>query len=92
MNSNVITCLGYARAWLAVLSASLGASCIGGAGIDGHFAAQSRRGKRAPERVYVNAAVGLGRHGPAYRGRVYARLSHNSGDHARRTTMRGVAP
>jgi len=92
MNSNVITCLGYARAWLAVLSASLGASCIGGAGIDGNLAAQSRRGKRAPQRVYVNAAVGLGRYGPACNRRVYARLSHNSGDHARRTTMRGVAP
>ena len=92
MNSNVITCLGYARAWLNVLSAPLGASCIWGAGIDGNLAAQSRRGKRAPERVYVNAALGLGRHGPARHRRVYARLSHNSGDHARRTTMRGVAP
>jgi hypothetical protein len=92
MNSNVITCLGYARAWLKVLSAPLGASCIGGAGIDGNTAAQSRRGKRAPERVYVNAALGMGRHGLAHHRRVYARLSHNSGDHARRTTMRGVAP
>ena len=92
MNDDVITCLGYARAWLNVLSASLGASCIGGAGIDGHFAAQSRRRADAFQRVRIHAALGLGRHGPAYRGRVYARLSHNSGDHARRTTMRGVAP
>jgi hypothetical protein len=91
MNSNVITCLGYARAWLAVLSASLGASCIGGAGIDGNTAAQSRRGKRAPERVYVNAALGMGRHGLAHHRGTDPRLSHNSGDHARRTTMRGVA-
>ena len=91
MNDDFVTCLGYARAWLAVLSASLGASCIGGAGIDGHFAAQSQRGKRAFQRVRIHAALGLGRHGPAYRGRVYARLSHNSGDHARRTTMRAVA-
>jgi hypothetical protein len=90
MNNDVITCLGYARALMNVLSASLGASCIGGAGIDGHFAAQSRRGKRAFERVYVNAAVGMGRHGAACNRRVHARLSHNSGDHARRTTMRGV--
>jgi hypothetical protein len=90
MNSNVITCLGYARAWLAVLSASLGASCIGGAGIDGNLAAQSRRGKRAPERVYVNAAVGVGRDGASHHRGINARLSHNSGDHARRTTMRGV--
>ena len=92
MNDDVITCLGYARAWLAVLSASLGASCIGGAGIDGNLAAQSRRGKRASQRVYVNAAVGMGRHGPARHRGTDARLSHNSGDHARRTTMRGVAP
>jgi hypothetical protein len=92
MNNDVITCLGYARAWLAVLSASLGASCIGGAGIDGNLAAQSQRGKRASQRVYVNAAVGMGRHGLAHHRRVDARLSHNSGDHARRTTMRGVAP
>jgi len=92
MNDDVITCLGYARAWLAVLSASLGASCIGGAGIDGNFAAQSRRGKRASQRVYVNAAVGMGRHGPARHRGTDPRLSHNSGDHARRTTMRGVAP
>jgi hypothetical protein len=92
MNDAAITCLGYARAWLAVLSAPLGASWAGRAGIDGHFAAQSRRGKRAPERVYLNAAVGMGRHGLAHHRRVYARLSHNSGDHARRTTMRGVAP
>jgi len=92
MNDDVITCLGYARAWLAVLSASLGASCIGGAGIDGHFAAQSRRGKRASERVYLNAAVGMGRHGLARHRGTDPRLSHNSGDHARRTTMRGVAP
>jgi len=91
MNSNVITCLGYARAWMNVLFAPLGASCIGGAGIDGNLAAQSRRGKRAPERVYLNAALGMGRHGLACNRRVYARLSHNSGDHARRTTMRGVA-
>jgi len=92
MNDDFVTCLGYARAWLAVLSASLGASCIGGAGIDGNLAAQSRRGKRASQRVYVNAVVGLGRHGPARHRRVDARLSRNSGDHARRTTMRGVAP
>jgi len=92
MNDDVITCLGYARAWLNMLSASLGASCIGGAGIDGHFAAQSRRRADAFQRVRIHAALGVGRHGPAYRGRVYARLSHNSGDHARRTTMRGVAP
>ena len=90
MNSNVITCLGYARAWLNVLSASLGASCIGGAGIDGYSAAQSQRGKRAVQRVRFHATVGLGRHGLACHRRVYARLSHNSGDHARRTTMRGV--
>jgi hypothetical protein len=92
MNDDVITCLGYARAWLKVLFAPLGASCIGGAGIDGHFAAQSRRRADAFQRVRIHAALGVGRHGPAYRGRVYARLSHNSGDHARRTTMRGVAP
>jgi len=92
MNDDFITCLGYARAWLAVLSASLGASCIAGDGIDGNFAAQSRRGKRAPERVYVNAAVGLGRYGHAHHRRANPRLSNNSGDHARRTTMRGVAP
>ena len=92
MNDDFITCLGYARAWLNVLSASLGASCIGGAGIDGHFAAQSRRGKRAPERVYLNAALGLGRNGAARHRGTDPRLSHNSGDHARRTTMRGVAP
>jgi hypothetical protein len=36
--------------------------------------------------------VGMGRHGDARHRRVYAWLSHNSGDHARRTTMRGVAP
>ena len=92
MNNDVITCLGYARAWLNVLSAPLGASFNWGAGIDWHFAAQSRRGKRAPERVYVNAAVGLGRHGLARHRGTDPRLSHNSGDHARRTTMRGVAP
>jgi hypothetical protein len=91
MNNDVITCLGYARAWLNVLSASLGASWVGRAGIDGNLAAQSRRGKRAPERVYVNAAVGLGRHGAACNSRVYARLYRRPGDHARRTTMRGVA-
>jgi len=89
---NRITCLGYARACVAVISATIGASWVGRAGIDWHFAAQSRCGKRAPKRVYVNAAVGLGRHGLAHHRRVYARLSHNSGDHARRTTMRGVAP
>jgi len=92
MNDDFITCLGYARAWLAVLSASLGASCIGGAGIDGYSAAQSQRGKRASERGYVNATVGLGRHGLACNRRVYARLYRRPGDHARRTTMRGVAP
>lgn len=90
MNDDFITCLGYARAWLAVLSAPLGASCIGGAGIDGNLAAQSRCGKRAPERVYVNAAVGMGRHGPARHRGINARLSRNAGDHARRTTMRAV--
>jgi len=92
MNSNVITCLGYARAWPNVLSASLGASCIGGAGIDGNLAAQSQRGKRASQRVRFHAVVGLGRHGPARHRGTDPRLSHNSGDHARRTTMRGVAP
>jgi len=92
MNDDFVTCLGYARAWLNVLSASLGASCIGGAGIDGYSATQSRRGKRASQRVYVNAAVGLGRNGAARHRGINARLSHNSGDHARRTTMRGVAP
>jgi hypothetical protein len=92
MNHATITCLGYARAWLAVLSASLGASCIGGAGIDGHFAAQSRREADAFQRVRGHAALGLGRHGLAHHRGIDARLSHNSGDHARRTTMRGVAP
>ena len=92
MNDDFVTCLGYARACVDVLSASLGASCIGGAGIDGHFAAQSRRRADAFQRVRIHAALGVGRHGPAYRGRVNPRLSHNSGDHARRTTMRGVAP
>ena len=91
MNDDVITCLGYARAWLNVLSASLGASCIGGAGIDGYFAAQSRRGKRAVQRVRIHAALGLGRYGLARHRGINARLSHNSGDHARRTTMRAVA-
>jgi len=90
MNDDFITCLGYARAWMHVLFAPLGESCIGGAGIDWHFAAQSRRGKRASQRVYVNAAVGLGRYAGPHHRRVYARLSCNSGDHARRTTMRGV--
>ena len=92
MNEDVITCLGYARAWRIVISASLGASCIGGAGIDGYSAAQSRRQANAPKRVYVNAAVGLGRHGLAHHRRVDARLYRRPGDHARRTTMRGVAP
>jgi len=92
MNRAAITCLGYARACVAVLSASLGASWVGGAVIDGNLAAQSRRGKRASQRVYVNAAMGMGRNGAARHRRVDARLSHNSGDHARRTTMRGVAP
>ena len=92
MNSNVITCLGYARAWLAVLSATLGASCIGGTGIDGNLAAQSRRKADAFQRVRRHATMGMGHHGLAHHRRVYARLSHNAGDHARRTTMRGVAP
>jgi len=92
MNDDFVTCLGYAGAWLAVLSASLGASCIGGAGIDGHFAAQSRREADAFQRVRRHAALGLGRHGPARHRGTDPRLSHNSGDHARRTTMRGVAP
>ena len=92
MNDDFVTCLGYARAWLNMLSAFPGASCIGGAGIDGNLAAQSQRGKRASQRVYVNAALGMGRHGPARHRRANPRLSHNSGDHARRTTMRGVAP
>ena len=92
MNSNVITCLGYARAWLNVLSAPLGASCIWGAGIDGNLAAQSRRRADAFQRVRIHAALGMGRHGLAHHRGTDARLSHNSGDHARRTTMRGVAP
>ena len=90
MNSNVITCLGYARAWMNVLFAPLGASCIGGAGIDGNLATQSRREANAVQRVRFHAALGVGRHGAARHRRVYARLSHNSGDHARRTTIRGV--
>jgi hypothetical protein len=92
MNDDFVTCLGYARAWMNVLFAPLGASCIGRAGIDGHFAAQSRRRADAFQRVRIHAALGVGRHGPAHHRRVYAWLSHNSGDHARRTTMRGVAP
>ena len=92
MNDDFVTCLGYARAWLAVLSASLGASCIRGAGIDWHFAAQSQRKADAFQRVRINAALGVGRHGLAHHRRANPRLSHNSGDHARRTTMRGVAP
>ena len=92
MNHAAITCLGYARACVAVLSASLGASWVGRAGIDWHFAAQSRREANAVQRVRIHAALGVGRHGLAHHRRVDARLSHNSGDHARRTTMRGVAP
>ena len=92
MNDDVITCLGYARAWMNVLFAPLGASCIGGAGIDGYSAAQSRREADAFQRVRRHAALGLGRHGPARHRRANPWLSHNSGDHARRTTMRGVAP
>jgi len=91
MNDDFVTCLGYARAWMNVLSASLGASCIGGAGIDGHFAAQSRREANAVQRVRIHAALGLGRYGLARHRGINARLSHNSGDHARRTTMRAVA-
>ena len=90
MNDDFVTCLGYARAWLAVLSAPLGASCIWGAGIDGNLAAQSQRRADAFQRVRIHAALGVGRYGPAYRGRVYARVSRNAGDHARRTTMRAV--
>jgi hypothetical protein len=90
MNDDFVTCLGYARAWLNVLSAPLGASCIGGASIDGYSAAQSRREADAFQRVRGHAALGMGRHGLAHHRRVYARLSHNSGDHARRTTMRAV--
>jgi hypothetical protein len=92
MNDDVITCLGYARAWLAVLSATIGASWVGRAGIDGNTAAQSRREADAFQRVRGHAALGLGRHGLAHHRRTNPRLSHNSGDHARRTTMRGVAP
>jgi len=90
MNDDFVTCLGYARAWMNVLSASLGASCIGRAGIDGHFAAQSRREANAVQRVRIHAAVGMGRYGLARHRGTDARLSHNSGDHARRTTMRAV--
>ena len=92
MNDDFVTCLGYARAWLAVLSASLGASCIGGAGIDGNTAAQSRREANAVQRFRFHAALGVGRHVLARHRGTDPRLSHNSGDHARRTTMRGVAP
>jgi hypothetical protein len=92
MNNDFVTCLGYARAWLKVLFAPLGASWVGRAGIDWHFAAQSRREADAFQRVRGHAALGVGRHGPAYRGRANPRLSHNAGDHARRTTMHGVAP
>jgi len=92
MNDDVITCLGYARACVAVLFAPPGASWAGRAGIDWHFAAQSRRGKRAPERARIHAALGLGRHAAAHHRRADPRLSHNSGDHARRTSMRAVAP
>ena len=90
MNDDFITCLGYARAWLAVLSATIGASWVGRAGIDWHFAAQSGCRANAVQRVRIHAALGVGRYGPAYRGRVYARVSRNAGDHARRTTMRAV--
>jgi len=91
MNNDFITCLGYARACVVVLSASLGASCNWGAGIDGNLAAQSRRKADAFQRVRRHATVGMGRHGPARHRGTDPRLSHNSGDHARRTTMRGVA-
>jgi hypothetical protein len=90
MNHSAITCLGYARACVAVLSASLGASWVGRAGIDGHFAAQSRRRADAFQRVRFHAAVGVGRHGDARHRGINARVSHNSGDHARRTSMRAV--
>ena len=90
MNDDVITCLGYARAWMNVLFAPLGASCIGGAGIDGYSAAQSRREANAVQRVRFHAALGVGRHGASHHRGVHPRLSHNAGDHARRTTMRAV--
>ena len=90
MNDDFVTCPGYARAWLAVLSASLGASWAGGAGIDWHFAAQSRRKANAVQRVRFHAALGLGRNGAARHRGINARVSRNAGDHARRTTMRAV--
>ena len=90
MNRAAITCLGYARACVAVLSASLGASWVGRAGIDWHFAAQSRRQANAVQRVRFHAALGLGRNGAARHRGINARVSRNAGDHARRTTMRAV--
>jgi len=90
MNHAAITCLGYARAWLNVLSASLGALWVGRAGIDWHFAAQSRRKANAVQRVRFHAALGLGRNGAARHRGINARVSRNAGDHARRTTMRAV--
>ena len=90
MNDDVITCLGYARAWLNVLSATLGASWVGRAGIDGNLAAQSRRRADAVQRVRFHAAVGVGRDGASHHRGVHHRVSRNAGDHARRTTMRAV--
>ena len=90
MNDDVVTCLGYARACMGVISASLGALWVGRAGIDWHFAAQSRREADTVQRVRFHAALGMGRGGASHHRGVHPRVSRNAGDHARRTTMRAV--